>query len=390
MVFLNKIISFLKEQYDKLLCFLVLLILLGSLVYLAVRMGMFHQMEEEHDARIDKLRPLFESAIAVDVGVMQETLEKTRNPIEISAWTNYVFVPEKRVWCVDCRGPISYKAMVCPFCTAKQPRPVESSWSRDVDSDGIPDLWEIHYELDPNDPADAHKDSDGDGFINIVEFNAQPGTVPSLDPEAPPGTMQGTNLRDPADGPPYEAELQVSKVEADPFNLLFKSTIKTRDTSLMFGINTREKNPQTRFVKMGGEVEGFKVVDFEPKLEERMDLSVSSRPIKVDVSILKLKRGDKIIALTKGKKVEYSEFSAELFFNLDDSRYIVKVGSEFDLKKTGKKYRVLSIDGERSIVVIKRLADGEMLTIRRPSVVSSGDGGRSVIVIEGASSGYEE
>jgi hypothetical protein len=40
----------------------------------------------------------------------------------------------------------------------------------DSDGDGMPDPWEKRYGLNPNDPADAAKDLDGDGYATIEEF----------------------------------------------------------------------------------------------------------------------------------------------------------------------------------------------------------------------------
>jgi CotH kinase protein/Lamin Tail Domain/Bacterial Ig domain/Bacterial TSP3 repeat len=40
----------------------------------------------------------------------------------------------------------------------------------DSDGDGIPDYWELRYGLDPQDPADAAQDWDGDGLTNADEF----------------------------------------------------------------------------------------------------------------------------------------------------------------------------------------------------------------------------
>jgi hypothetical protein len=40
----------------------------------------------------------------------------------------------------------------------------------DSDGDGIPDLWETQYDLDPNDPSDAQLDSDGDSLTNFEEY----------------------------------------------------------------------------------------------------------------------------------------------------------------------------------------------------------------------------
>jgi hypothetical protein len=47
----------------------------------------------------------------------------------------------------------------------------------DTDGDGLPDNWEIDYDLDENDPLDAASDSDHDGLSNLQEFLA--GTNPT-------------------------------------------------------------------------------------------------------------------------------------------------------------------------------------------------------------------
>jgi hypothetical protein len=43
--------------------------------------------------------------------------------------------------------------------------------SNDSDSDSLPDPWELQYGLDPLDPSDATGDIDGDGLLNLEEFN---------------------------------------------------------------------------------------------------------------------------------------------------------------------------------------------------------------------------
>ncbi|MBC8494979.1 hypothetical protein H8D36_02395 [archaeon] len=42
----------------------------------------------------------------------------------------------------------------------------------DSDGDGMPDYWEIQYELKPADPSDADEDPDGDELTNLEEFRA--------------------------------------------------------------------------------------------------------------------------------------------------------------------------------------------------------------------------
>jgi hypothetical protein len=40
----------------------------------------------------------------------------------------------------------------------------------DIDNDGMSDLWEHRYNLNPRDPSDAYGDPDGDGLTNLQEF----------------------------------------------------------------------------------------------------------------------------------------------------------------------------------------------------------------------------
>ena len=41
---------------------------------------------------------------------------------------------------------------------------------KDSDQDGMPDVWEIKYKLNPNDPKDAVLDCNGDGYTNIEKY----------------------------------------------------------------------------------------------------------------------------------------------------------------------------------------------------------------------------
>jgi len=49
----------------------------------------------------------------------------------------------------------------------------------DTDSDSMPDWWEEKYNLNPENPADATMDRDGDGYTNLKEY--QMGTNPAKD-----------------------------------------------------------------------------------------------------------------------------------------------------------------------------------------------------------------
>ena len=52
----------------------------------------------------------------------------------------------------------------------------------DSDHDGIPDDWEKAHSLDPNDPSDANKDLNGDGYTNLEKYlNWLVGEYPVID-----------------------------------------------------------------------------------------------------------------------------------------------------------------------------------------------------------------
>lgn len=54
---------------------------------------------------------------------------------------------------------------------------IPDALAADRDADGIPDVWETAHSLDPDAPADAALDPDGDGFTNLDEYLM--GTDPS-------------------------------------------------------------------------------------------------------------------------------------------------------------------------------------------------------------------
>ncbi len=350
---LGDIVTRLRAIYDRLIAGAVLIGLIASLAYLGWHVGTVQTAQDAFIAEMDSIRPSHPEAQPVDVSPFEAALDSVRGPNQIALPKEgpKMWVPGTRVQCVDCRRPIPYEAESCPFCRAKQPVDPTEDPDRDLDRDGMKDVWEDSHGLDSRDPSDAEKDSDGDGFTNIEEFLASPATNPS----------------DPNDSPSIVMKLCVQSLVADPFHLRFKSVIRLPGNEKQFAINTRG-DAKTYFKKLGEEVEGFVLHEFEPQLRR---IERFGRVMNIDVSVLILKRGDKLIRLTKGKGVEYNEFTCTLLFKADDSTYTLRLDDEFDLQ--GKRYRLIDIDSAAGRVVIKRVLDGLDLQVRK--CAESGDAG---------------
>ncbi|NQT92577.1 MAG: hypothetical protein HQ559_07445 [Lentisphaerae bacterium] len=328
-----------KAYYDRLIAAVILVVLLLSLLYLAVRAGMARSMEKQFAEDMDRMVPDHPESVQLATARFAGTVTRLSRPALLATWTNAMFVPEARVWCRDCRRPIPYHAEICPFCREEQPIDGDLLPGFDGDRDGMYDAWEKKYGLNEFDAGDASEDKDNDGFTNLEEFMGNPRTSPV----------------DPKDSPPYIVKLRLVGIKQDPFMLRFRGMMTLPDDSLKFQINLRGGG-RTYFKKLGEEVEGFVLDRFDEKTEQRNGREV-------DASVLTLKRGDREIPLAKEKDVEYLEFEAELDFVLDPGTFSVKEKDTFPLR--GKNYEVIDIDSRRTRVLIRGLHDGKESAIGR-------------------------
>jgi hypothetical protein len=346
--------NMLKEQYDKILAVAMVVVLAVAIVSVMVWLGGARGDQESFRTEINGMQPLHPEAARVDVAPYEIAKAMVEQPPQIASWTNASFVPELRVWCVDCKRPILWDAKKCPFCNVVQPEDRESDPGRDLDADSMKDVWELAHGLDPADPQDAAMDPDKDGFTNYEESQA------------------GTDPRDSASMPSIISKLYVKDTKAEPFQLLFKSRNRLPDGSWKYALNTRQN--QTFFVKLGQTVQGFKVSRFDEKWVEK-DTNTGKR--RFDESVLTLSRTGKMIPLVMGQPRSYSEVMAVLVFSIDGSEFTVKQDERFVLR--GEKYKLVAIDTGKGSVVIERETDGSRLTINRsPNIVKTSEEGSAL------------
>ena len=347
MKILDNIETGLKTHYDKLLAFLTLSALIGSLIYLAIQIGMIQKLQRDWEKQLGDMKPTYPIAEAQDETLFQDAEKTIREPFQIihNAWTNKpMFVPEQRVWCADCRWPIPYSAEKCPFCGS--PQPIDGPGiDQDSDNDLMPDKWEREHQLNPFDASDADKDPDQDNFTNLEEHRA------------------GTDPQDPKSHPETPGKLRLTGIDAQPFTLKFRSTVLSPDGFRRFGLNrTAGGRTDTFFKKTGEEIGGFRLAMYVERFEMQ-SATGSMIPQKADVSELTLARPDRVIVLKKNEDVPQSEYIVHMLFVGENREIVCKQNEVFKLKE--EKYKMLRIDFDRGSVVIEREQDGKQFIIQR-------------------------
>ena len=335
----------LSAHYDKVLAVLAVAALVVVLVMIALGLGGLGKNQSAFDRWLnEELKPAHPDAAEVDISPYEHaTLAMIQRP-QIGTWSNSMFVPETRCYCVECKLPISMTATNCPFefCKAEQPPPPREI--DDWDYDGMPNEWEEAHGFNPRDRSDADDDADQDLFTNFEEFEWE------------------TDPRDEQDHPAYMTKVDVDKVAAIPFNLLFKSVIITLDGTRTYGINTRDGG-KTYFIKMREAVQGFTLIDYKEKYEEKPVGGSGKTMLKVDVSTITLKSGNKLIELTRGVERKHDQLRARLLYRMDDTYPVVQEGGVYTF--SGEEYSVNSIDIADKTVQFVRLSDKKIFTIGR-------------------------
>jgi hypothetical protein len=334
-------ISMIKSAYDKIILIVVIVALLATVVYLhfSVESGTAEMANVERE--IVSYTKAYPDATKLDVAPYEKTIAEISDPYQLdlanASWTNLaMFIPDTRVICIDCKMPIPFFTTKCPFCLTVQPplRALDATY--DGDKDGMPDMYEKEQGLNHR-VDDTKGDADGDGFSNIVEFE------------------KGTSPSDPNSYPNPDSELVVTNVRADPFDLLFKGSSLLPDKSRMFQINLKN-GARTYFVKIGEEVEGFKVRKFvkdgakaQKKGQRDADVLILSSP------------SGKRIPLIERRGTAYKEYTVTFKFNITGEEFKLRANDTFKLKN--KEYQFIRVDKAGQNIVIKRLGDDKILNL---------------------------
>lgn len=303
--------GYLQQHYDKLAALVVLVAVVASGMLLILRLQSSENVRFDATA-LEASQP--KPVTPADTTLLDQLMVRLSEPMVIPAAQRRMLVGELRVSSVPDGLPIPFDADICPFTGAAQPKSIDIS-ERDTDGDGMPDIWEQQFGLNPLDPADAGTDADADGFSNLEEFLGK--SNPTLATETPP--------------PP--AKLRLVQARVIPFKLRFLGVSRISDTEVRYQLNLRTLE-RTYFPRMNEEVEGFTVIAYDEKGP--------------DGPVLTLQQGDKTINLVQGRVLDQQARTALLVFLVDGQRFRVNIGESITL--LGREYKVIDISDMRVVI----------------------------------------
>lgn len=333
--------GFLKNNYDKVLVLAALVAVVGSAAYLIIQIARYSKMIQLGE--LESLHPATMSPL--DVAPLDGLSDAIAGPFQVPEERRHLFVGGLRVSSIPDGFPIPYDATACPFTGTVQPKAVDAE-DRDADGDGLSDMWEMKYGLNPYDTRDAQIDTDRDGFSNLEEKQA--GTDPTLASEFPPPS----------------AKLRLVRVQVNPFKLRFLGTSKLPDGSVVYQLNLRSLE-RTYFSTMNEEVEGFTVISYD-----------ETAP---DGPTLILQKAEKSIRLVQGRIQDDQALTAIMVFLVDGRPYRANIGEQLSL--LDQFYKVVDIKENR--VVIRDEKSGREVEVvpvtdeERKSLMAGGKGGDS-------------
>ena len=298
---------------------------------------------DAYEASLKAQKPSREGVEPVNMDLLQKAMRRTKTPPklgEVNAKKASFLASEARVFCQQgdasskekaCGRPIPADSETCPYCKAKQN---VVKIEADADHDGLPNEWEVKFGLNPNDPSDAKKDLDGDGFTNLEEFLAK--TDPK-DKESHPDYLDSVVVSAPLKKTTLPFYFNAYNPIRDGFRFTFwgvgggKSLcVKGEEVVIDPGKGAKVKT-------------GWTVADFERKTERRQlpGSKIATLTREVDVSIITLKRAKdgKTMKIVRGVRENPVEEETELTYKRGkEQKFTVSKGSEFEL--CGNKYRV--------------------------------------------------
>ena len=211
--------------------------------------------------------------------------------------------------------------------------------------------WLLANGLDYTDMNIKEKDSDGDGFSNLEEFEKK------------------TNPNDPKDAPPSFNKLKLVAFKPVPFRLEFKGDPSGDGKEFQINLKDLKGSARSQYRKIGDQIEGapYKILKYE--LKE----GPNERGVTVNLSELTVQNsetGESIILVFNKEANDPTSFGT--FRNLlapGDADFTLKKGEEFTIKPdTTRKLKLVDISSAKA--QIRDVSTGDLFSVL-PTEISS-------------------
>jgi hypothetical protein len=356
------ILGFLKKHYEKIILAVFLLVFIISLILLIMALSKSQEIKEE-DLAFPMKQPEYKR-VAMEAFDIHKNFESEKKWVKIKARTegdkdfsDLLFMYQiARCPNSECQKLIPRSFFVengaCPICKYALREPGESRKNlaqRDSDEDGIPDMDELSAGLNPNDPEDATKDLDNDGFSNIEEYVAK------------------TKINAPKSHPPFAKRLYVDDIRRNKLPIVLTKVTAHGEDKNTWSIQVEQVidgKSKTKFCKLNSAIvvndRKYEIKDITSEtIEERVDKK-NTRKLNVFTIILQ-EEGDKPIKAEEKKDVWENNEKVKLIDAFTRKEYNVALHETFTVgdDRTGEeKYTVKSVDGTKKTIVIKKIDNG--------------------------------
>lgn len=274
------------------------------------------------ESRIQSVKK--KTVVPVDRALMDAALKGVEKPPQLAPFDpkkGSFLSSESLVFCQKgdadskqsaCGRPIPMGSEVCPYCKMKQN---VVKIEADTDHDGIPNDWEVKFGLNPNDPSDAMKDADGDGFTNSEEYQAN--TDPK-DKASHPDYLNFLALNGQIEDTRLDFYFKLWQPIPNGYRFTFQRLVKTsKNAQSTYSAMMNTEIATTDIEEKNRDKSGWKVIGFDKK-EESIKVPGSNIAKKIDSSKVEIER------LSDGKKIKLTLASPELR-RLDKKGYEARI-----------------------------------------------------------------
>lgn len=317
--------SWLEKHYEK------LILLLAAVALIVISLNIFRQAQgyEELFAALERpVRPS-EAIRELPFEQLQSTAGRLDATPEWGVHEGFLFV--SRPYIATGTGPNAQ--LVDP--TEEDSPPIHPP---------VPNQWFLDYGLDILDPEILDTDTDGDGFVNRLEWEYE------------------TDPTDPESHPPYHIKLVMVRYVENPFRILVSS--RTDDT---FFVETLDRGGRTQIRRIGDRIEGtnFRIVDFEEKYEDRPIGDGQTRRVETSEIIVEDIETEERHTMVMQQEANFPDIEADLLLDWGNRpRVNVRVDTEFSLPPEPEvKYRVIRLSSQEAVV--EKLDTEEEITVTR-------------------------